>query len=194
MSCYQRYTKLMILPFALVTLLQLAGCASKSPYHFYTLKPLTTAEYSSRSGEIGIAPVEIPGWLDHGRISWNDGDVSVVTMSNDRWGEPFSKVIDQVMVQNLSRLLPLSRITKGPWTRSTSPDQIISLRILSLVRSDHELKLEVSIEILNKDRKIVTSQYEIYRQPLSDESSVTGFVQSLSTLLTSMSIDIKNRL
>lgn len=168
----------------------LGGCASHPPPHYYTLKPVSVAEHLTGNYSIGIQPVVMPSWLDQNKISWNDGDVNLVILEQDRWADPLSNTVNQIILRNFSRIYPDSFVSLGPWVRSATPDRVVTIRIMTLERASNELSTEIAITISDQKRKVFSNSFRIYRHPLADSSSAAEFAEALGTILGNVNMDI----
>lgn len=168
----------------------LTGCASHIPVRYYTLKPVQGVETLTASHSIGIQPVIMPVWLEENKISWNNGDVNLVILEQDRWAGPLSKVINQTMLRNFSRFYPDALVSLGPWVRSATPERIVAVRIMALERANNTLSTEIAITISNQKREVLTNSFRIYQQPLAENSSASKFADTLGTILGMMNQDI----
>jgi uncharacterized protein len=97
------------------------GCGSTKPARFYLLT--ATAEPAAGSEKVGpptvvLGPIEVPAYLDRMQIVRRSGPNQVRIAEFDRWAEPLKDGIARVLAEDLSRLLPGSRVvpfgTKGP--------------------------------------------------------------------------------
>ena len=177
---------LLLLPLTVL----LTGCASHTPLHYYTLKPVAGAQTLTTSHSIGIQPVIMPSWLDQNKVSWDDGDVNLVVLEQDRWAGPLSKMINQTMLRNFSRIYPDTFVSLGPWVRSGTPERIVAIRIMALERAGNELSSEIAITISDQKRKVLSNSFRTYRQPLADNSSASEFAEALGNILGTMNIDV----
>ena len=145
---------------ALLLVVLLAGCASSPSPRYYTLKPIAGVETLTTQHSIGIQPVIMPSWLDQSRISWVNGDVNQIILGRDRWAGPLSRIIDQTLLRNFSRIYPEASVSLGPWVRSATPDRVITVRIMALERSNNELSAEIAIAISDQQRNELASLFQ----------------------------------
>lgn len=174
----------------LLSVMLLTGCASRTPLNYYTLKPVDNPQALATSHSIGIQPVVIPSWLDQNKFSWNDGGVNMVVLGQDRWASPLSTMVNQVMLRNFSRIYPDSLISIGPWVRSDTPDRVVAVRMMALERANNALSTEIAVTIFDQKRKVLSNSFRTYRQPLTDNSSASGFAEALGHILATMNTEI----
>jgi uncharacterized lipoprotein YmbA len=129
------------LPRALLLLaaaLCLAGCANTQASRFYTLKPMAGLEAQKSPGQlpsrvsVGIAPVEIPDYLDRPQIVTRDGDNELKLAEFDRWAGSLSENIGTVLAENLALLLGSDRVFVFPRLVAEKVDFAVALRVLRL--------------------------------------------------------------
>lgn len=125
----------LIIPVAVT--LMLAGCAGSPQARFYLLSPLTDQEGNPSAPandpvSLGIAPVEIPDYLDRPQIVTRDGRNELKLAEFDRWGGSLPDNIAAVMTENLSQLLGSDRVQAVPRGRIETVDYTLMIRVLRL--------------------------------------------------------------
>ena len=89
---------------ALIGLLALSACGASKPSQFYVLNALSPSELSREtisvgSGlAIGLAPVNMPEYLDRPEIISRGGGNQLELGQFDRWAEPLNRNIERVVV------------------------------------------------------------------------------------------------
>jgi uncharacterized lipoprotein YmbA len=105
----------------------LSGCRIFKPVQdftrYYVLSatattPAPTAVHANQNLNIGIAPVEIPAYLESGRIAVRQGTNEIRYSENRQWAEHIDKGIQRVLALDLSTLLPGSRLITSAWQRA----------------------------------------------------------------------------
>lgn len=176
---------------ALLLIVLLAGCASSPSPRYYTLKPVSEVKSLTPLHSIGIQPVIMPSWLDQTRISWVDGDANQIVLGRDRWAGPLSQIIDQIILRNFSRICANDAVVSpGPWARSSTPDRVVTIRILALERRENELSAEIAITITDQQRKALTNTFRTYNKPLPESGSASEFAETLGLIMGQMSLDL----
>jgi uncharacterized lipoprotein YmbA len=129
---YQRM--LALVAAVLGTSLMVGGCASQ-PSRFYLLSALPDAETAAlaTSGEqgptIGVGPVTLPGYLDRPQIITRTSPYELQLAEFDRWAESLDANFSRVLADNLSLLIPASRVVIPPWPRATPIDYQITVDV-----------------------------------------------------------------
>jgi uncharacterized protein len=122
-----RHIALAVVVITLGTSLMVGGCASQ-PSRFYLLSALPDAETASpgASGEqgptIGVGPVTLPRYLDRPQIITRTSPYELELAEFDRWAESLDANFSRVLADNLSLLIPASRVVIAPWPRATPID------------------------------------------------------------------------
>jgi len=100
----------------------LTGCKNLRPVvdltHYYVLSASGGAEAGSHSNQdltIGIAPVEIPAYLQSTRIAVRRGTNEIHFSEYREWAEHLDKGIQRVLALDLSNLVPSSRVVTSAW-------------------------------------------------------------------------------
>lgn len=125
----------LIIPVAVT--LMLAGCAGSPQVRFYLLSPLVPQEGNASPKtptpvSVGVAPVEIPDYLNRPQIVTRDGRNELNLAEFDRWGGSLPDNIASVMTENLSLLLGSDRVQTVPRGRGETVDYSLVMRVLRL--------------------------------------------------------------
>jgi uncharacterized lipoprotein YmbA len=163
----------------LALVLWLAGCARSPSARYYVLNPLDPREAKAPAGaaanpvSVGIAPVEIPDYLERPEMVTRDGRNALKLDDYDRWAGSLSSDIAAVLAQNLALLLGTDRIYLLPVGRGQKPQYLLAMRVLRLdcVPGDQAL-LQAQwtlAESDGKDRKVAT-RVMTFSERLSDTS------------------------
>lgn len=118
-----------LLPVAV--LVSLAGCARTLPSRFYLLysEADTTSRKAKSDIAVGIAPVELPEYLNRPQIVTRRDSNEIQIAEFDRWAESLDHNVARVLAQNLSALLGSDRIFIYPWDKSTRIDYRLAVDI-----------------------------------------------------------------
>jgi uncharacterized lipoprotein YmbA len=154
----------------------LAGCSSSPASRFYTLSPLVLHEAKSSplavSGQVsvGIAPVEVPDYLDRPQIVTRDGQNGLRLAEFDRWAGSLSDNIGAVLAENLSLLLGTERVFVHPRMSGEKSDFSLALRVLRLeCAPGDEVLLKVQWTLLTGgDSTEVATRVATFSERLSD--------------------------
>lgn len=100
----------------------LTGCQGLRPVadmtHYYVLSVSAIAPSETQSNRdlvIGIAPVEIPDYLQSSRVVFRRGTNEIHYSAYHEWGEHLDKGIQRVLAGDLSILLPGTRTIVSAW-------------------------------------------------------------------------------
>lgn len=97
-----------------------AGCAHSHPTRFYVLTSMVEAEERGAEGgtdagvAVGVGPVELPGYLDRPQIVTRAGTNELEVAEFHCWAEPLRENVSRVLAEDLSVLIPASRIALFP--------------------------------------------------------------------------------
>ncbi len=115
----------------LLAFLVLAACTSTSPpSRFYVLTPVTqSVEQAATELTIGMGPVRLPAYLDRSQMV-SRTDANQLQMDEfERWAGGLSPNINDVMAENLSRMLGTDRVVTHPWPRAVPVEYQVTLDI-----------------------------------------------------------------
>ena len=122
-----------------VLLIMSAGCSGSSPRtRFYLLAPLDTAaetNHEQRSDHrisVGIAPVELPAYLDRPQIVTRLSDNQLRLAEFDHWAEPLQDTFSRVLIENVCTLLCADSIAVSPWRRSADVDYRVRVEVIRM--------------------------------------------------------------
>ncbi len=100
----------------------LTACKSFRPVEDLTRYYVLSASASGQTGgpfnqdlSIGIAPVEMPGYLQSTRIALRRGTNEISYSEYRQWAEHLDKGIQRVLASDLSTLLPSARVITSAW-------------------------------------------------------------------------------
>ncbi len=117
--------------FLLSLIMLLSACSTTSPSsRFYVLTPmLTSSEHSAPELTIGMGPVRLPVYLDRSQMI-SHADANQLQMEEfERWAGGLSQNINDVMAENLSRILGTDRVVTHPWARAMPIQYQVALDI-----------------------------------------------------------------
>ena len=122
---------------SVIATLIFAGCAGSPQVRFYLLSPLVPQEGNASPKtptpvSVGVAPVEIPDYLNRPQIVTRDGRNELNLAEFDRWGGSLPDNIASVMTENLSLLLGSDRVQTVPRGRGETVDYSLVMRVLRL--------------------------------------------------------------
>jgi uncharacterized protein len=165
-----------------------------SPSRLFALTslPLTGSD-TNHSGEIslGIAPIQLPGYLDRQeivtRVAANRLDIG----ARDRWAEPLDENFTRVLTQDLSILLRTDKVVAFPWPIDKGPHYRVNIQVLRFEStSAPEAELSARWAIVDETGKKAPNQSESHLVRLATEQSVDASVAALSETVADLSLEI----
>ncbi len=114
----------------LVSLLFSACTSTSPPSRFYVLTPVaqSVAQIATEL-TIGMGPVRLPAYLDRSQMI-SRTDANQLQMDEfERWAGGLSPNINDVMAENLSRMLGTDRVVTYPWARAVPVRYQVALDI-----------------------------------------------------------------
>lgn len=196
------YLKLGVGCFALL----LGGCISlpNSPMspnpRLYMLSAVEETQVSKKINItpgviIGVGPVKIPEYLDRPQMVTKDKEGILKFDEFDRWGESLDLGLVRLVRQDLTVMLPGSRLVLYPW------DSVIAVKyqvILEVVQLDSELDRDMSFVVqwtvidVQNSKAVIIKRSE-FHQPINLQN-YAGLAQTLSTACALLSIQIAEAL
>ena len=184
--------------------LMIAGCRSSTPpVEFYTLASLPGMEMESheqsavRDITIGIGPVQLPQFLNRPQIVIRSGPNKLTVSEFHRWGGYFDQDFLRVLAQDISILLPNSRVVEFPWEDRADPDYRIEFNVHQFDGQPGNFVL-LNATWTIKERKGTKALYarrSIIKQPVPGndyEALVSAHSQALAALSREIAAAIKN--
>lgn len=111
----------------------LMACGTTPASRYYVLNgavPETGAQFGQTAQQlnIGLAAIELPGYLDQTRMVRRTGPNTLSIEQFDRWTEPLDKGVQRVLAANLSDLLG-ARVHRLPWPRGVNQDFLLLMQV-----------------------------------------------------------------
>jgi uncharacterized lipoprotein YmbA len=173
----------------------LAGCAGTStPARFYLLEPMKESAVSATVEEtdapvVVVGPVRIPKYADRPQIVTAVGSNSYRMDEFHRWAERLDENVARVLVQDLSILLPSSRIVLGTTGTQKNASLRISVNILDFfVDPEGQARLVAQWSVV-RNGETVLAEKSAYRIPASKTDYQT-MVGALNDGLNRLSRDM----
>jgi uncharacterized lipoprotein YmbA len=175
-----------LLVVALAIPLMLGGCTSQ-PSRFYLLSAQLPPEATplATSGEqkptIGVGPVTLPRYLDRPQIVTRSSPYELKMAEFDRWAEALDANFARVLTENLSLLVPRSRVVASPWPRAVRLDYQV------LVEVTHFLSELGGQSVLIADWMLFQGEGQQLLLSGRSRASVAAAGQDYATLVAAMS-------
>ena len=175
------------------------GCKNFRPVEdlnrFYVLSAATKASTEGRANQnlnIGVAPVDLPGYLQSTRIAIRRGTNEIYYSENRQWAEHLDKGIQRVLASDLSSQLPSARMITSAWQPGDVKSEIhITIQRFELddsglatLECEWRIVSPDNASVLRLDRALITKK----GPPLA--TNPTGAVSSLSQTLGELSNQI----
>ncbi|MCG6535264.1 MAG: PqiC family protein [Syntrophales bacterium LBB04] len=114
----------------------IAGCASSSPSHFYTLSSTPAPAVTPQANySVSVGPISVPAIVDQRPIVVRTGPNQVSIDEFNLWASPLKDDIGRVVALNLTTLLGTTQVTLFP--QSTAADASYRTTI-DILRFDSE--------------------------------------------------------
>jgi uncharacterized lipoprotein YmbA len=113
----------------------LASCSTTPAVKYYTLNPFSEMQpdisqaVSVDTLAIGVELVGFPKFLDRPQIVTRKSQNRLEVSEFHRWAGSFSEDFLRVLAENISILLPMSRVAVHPWKDKFSPTHHIKLNV-----------------------------------------------------------------
>ena len=184
--------------------LMVAGCRSSSPpVSYYTLTSPPGMEMEShdqsavRDITIGIGPVQFPQFLNRPQIVIRSGPNRLTVSEFHRWGGYFDQDFLRILAQDISILMPNSRVVEFPWEYRDDPDYRIAFNVQQFEgQPGNSVLLNAAWTIKGrKGTKALYARRSIIKQPVSGndyEALVSAHSQALASLSREIAAAIKN--
>ncbi len=165
----------------------LPGCGRSKQARFFVLEPraghagLESARAAASGGlTVGIAPVELPAYLDRPQIVTRTSDVEVGVAEYYRWAEPLNSSLPRMLAHELEQARAIDNVVLLPTLAPVEPDRVI---LVELFRFDGApgatVRLSAQYTILDKERNLVAG-------PVRSEISAPVADASFESLVRAM--------
>ncbi len=112
-------TRLVLVAATIAAPLVVGACSSGPPTSYYTLaasNPASGGEAAARRGfgVVAVGPVQLPDYLDRPQIVTRETDYRLQFAASDIWAAPLSDMVPRVLIDDLGRRLPGTRVVGFP--------------------------------------------------------------------------------
>ncbi len=181
--------KIVIISFGVIVL---TACATTSVSNtkYFLLDSTSKSSNALRMDpfSLGVGPVEMASYLQQEGIANHTDDNQIEYSDDKRWAEPLDSNVSQVLLSNLTILLPNQIIYPFPWKVSQSPDYqvLVDIRRFGWYPNNRvALNARVIIED-NKDVIVFSGEQNI--EFTAPESSYQSVVATHNQLLERLSL------
>ena len=182
---------------ACVGVLNVLGCGTSQPAHFYLLRAMSPdsdaglSETKASSLSLGLGPISLPKYLDRPQIVTRISSHEIDLAEFHNWGAPLKDNLVSVLHENLSKLLATNRIVEYPWNRSHLPDYQLSLEVLQFDGTkNQEAVLSVRWRLTGDDGKRVLQEKTSQFSEIIQGSDYEDLVEAMSRMLALLSREI----
>ena len=176
--------------FTALVLLLLGGCASRSPMSsFYVLSPAVgEAETAGTGFLVGIGPVRLPDYLNRSQLVRRSSDSRLEVDEFNRWAGDLTQNIQDVLAENLSRLLGSDRVLTHPWSGAIKVSRQLVLDIRRFEAGPgREVVLDLQWRLFDPGREgLIAMANEHIVMPLQGEDSA-AMVRAQNAALAELS-------
>jgi uncharacterized protein len=124
----------------------IAGCASSSPTHFYTLDPTPVPAVAMQADyAVSVAPVSVPAFIDRQQIVLRTGPNKVFVDEYNLWASPLKDDIRRVVIEDLVSVLGTMQVMPSSQISAVGAKYRVTIDIL---RFDSELGKGASLDAL----------------------------------------------
>ena len=179
MQCFVPWLCLMLLA------MLLTACTSTSPTsRFYVLTPVEQASGAQAAGLIiGMGPLRLPAYLDRSQMV-SQTDANQLRLDEfERWAGDLSANINDVIAENLSRMLGTDQVVTHPWARAVPVQYQVALDIRRFdVTRDNNVYLLAQWRLFKNDgKKLLEIKRTELTQPVNGGShSARAAAQSVA--------------
>ncbi len=131
----------------------LTGCGSKQYYMLSTPHTITAPSYQI-AAKIGIESIEVPAYLQEGKIAVQRSDNRIVYHDDALWAVDMQEDLTNALIFDLQKSLPKSRVFHYPWEGEGQADVIVSVKIKRFIAYKGVVYLDAVIRIGGHDRVV----------------------------------------
>ena len=185
----------------LSSLLALNGClggpGKTPPTKYYILNSSSIAENDAASvailkdATVGVGPIKLSQVLDRPQIIMRTSKNEIRIADLERWAGPLHEIVANVMVDNLSALLPGAEILKFPWQVTIPITYQVTIDITGfdgMPGGDANLRARWGI-LGENGKKVLANKQSMLNEPIQ-ENTIAEMVSAQSRLLLKFSHEI----
>jgi hypothetical protein len=185
----------------LASLLALNGClggpGKTPPTRYYVLNSSSSAENETvsvailKDDTVGVGPIKLSQVLDRPQIIVRTSKNEIRIADLERWAGPLHEMVANVMVDNLTALLPGTEILKFPWPVTIPVTYQVTMDITQfdgMPGGDVILKARWGI-LGENGKKVLANKQSMLNEPIQ-ENTIAEMVSAQSRLLAKFSHEI----
>lgn len=185
---------------SLICLMGICGCSRSQPATFYLMTAAAqSAEAamptSPTSKAIGVGPIDFPPYLDRAQMVIRKEDNTLILSEYNRWAEPLGASFQDILVQDLSRILSGNRVVDYPATRMGDLGYRVQVKVSRFdAGPDNNAHLEAKWDVFPASSSApVSSRNSSLMQPCKFKD-YKGLAVALSKLVADLSQEISKDL
>lgn len=191
---YFRFTNAVVLTGVLVLSACFGGPSKTPATRYYLLHPVESnvqAPAALKDATIGVGPIKLSQSLDRPQIIVRTSHNEIRVADLERWAGPLDENVANVMIDNLSVLLPGAEFIKFPWQVSIP---ITYQLIMDITRFDgmpgDEAVLRARWGILSEGgKKVLANKQSVLSEPIQG-NTIAEMVSAQSRLLAAFSREV----
>ena len=185
----------------LAGLLALNGClgdpGKTPPTRYYVLNSLYSAEKKTapvailKKAAVGVGPIKLSQVLDRPQIIMRTSRNEIRVADLERWAGPLNEIMANVIVDNLTNLLPGTKIIKFPWQATISVTYQVTMDITrfdGMPGGDVNLRTRWGI-LGESGKKVLANRQSMLNEPIGG-NSIADMVSAQSRLLEKLCREI----
>jgi uncharacterized lipoprotein YmbA len=179
-----------------------SGLPGSAPTRFYimkvdeSLKPDVAAASLNPALNVGIGPVQIPGYADRAQIVTFDDGARINVSDFDHWAEPVGDAVKRILSANVSTLIGEAKVFPYPGDFRPDKDSLqIALEIVDIAQlDDGDALLSVRWHVKRLyENEVVVRNAKVYRHKAT-AGDYNSYANALSALLGKLSVDLTQSL
>ena len=144
---------------------------------------------------IGIGPVKIPEYLNRPQIVTMNNEKMLQFAQFDRWGESLDLGLARLIREDLTSILPGTKLTLYPWNPLVTVKYQVAVEIIQLdsdLAKDMHFVVQWTVIDVQNSKTVIIKRSE-FRLPIVSHN-YSGLAQTLSTACSSLSDQIAQAL
>jgi uncharacterized lipoprotein YmbA len=171
----------------LIILIVLGGCGVKHQYYMLSAPHEITPVKSNIKKNIGVETLEIPSYLQAGKVAVLKADNQLVYLDDALWAVDMQKDLTDSLIFDLQKSLPACRVFHYPWEGSGKIDKNVKIKITRFIARGSYVYLDAVVRINRKD-KIISLKIP------TDTTNKTAIIESMKKAFFALEREVINLL
>lgn len=179
----------------------LSGCLSDllkpeaDPTVFYVLKEKPAKDKANHYLNMNVLPITLPNYMDKPQVVSYLGDNTLLVSEISRWGEPLNNAVARIMNLNLlSNSTPNSKVYSYPFATFDNKLPTLSISINELCGTLGKESTIKATWTLGDPKTNTLLADGVFKKTIANGKSYADYVDSISVLLSDLSLSIMDRL